>query len=327
MHSASAQIFERVIPRRDSLMLAFSRIFEDALLAAPGYEVPQVEAIFEQAVPALGVRLQTELPRGWRCRVSGSFVHGGSGRYQAQRADTAASCEIGDLLVVVEYRVLGGSSARSGLLIQAKRGGVSASEPWSDTSGKKQRALYFERPPFTWQPTWVGQERQADTRSLEPDLAFDDPYWHLLDHWPTILWWSRWRDDRGEVHAGALFSVLSIPQPFVVPPYPGVEPRPLAAVCADLMALTGGFWFKSRKDAYDGGRDLQWSAVVWDLLGASRKREWRGRPDLTSAALLEDEEPLEAAGGGQPPLDDAKMLSDEQDSGVSVVRIIIDGGE
>src|SRR4051794_9283805 len=97
--------FDGLLPRRDAVTLCLAGPLEASLLAAPRREVPQIEERFEHALPTLGSRLQAEMPPAWTCSVGGSFVHGGAGRYQARRPDTGTACEIGDLLVVVEYRL------------------------------------------------------------------------------------------------------------------------------------------------------------------------------------------------------------------------------
>jgi hypothetical protein len=100
-------------------VLLFSRVLSASLRAVPQQEVPRIDAVFEVAVPALHYGFQGLVPSYWHVGVTGSFVHGGGGRYLAEfKGDR---CEIADLLLVVEYRLFGRMSARNAVLLQAKK--------------------------------------------------------------------------------------------------------------------------------------------------------------------------------------------------------------
>jgi hypothetical protein len=89
-------------------------------------------------------------------------------------------------------------------------------------------------------------------------------------------------------------------------------------VLADLVLYLGGYPFLRLEDAYSGD-ELEWSAVIWDLLQASRGRVHRKViPDRSSPHLLEDE--ADIAGGSE-------LADDDDDAGISVIRILIRMGD
>jgi hypothetical protein len=311
---AQAIVFERMMPRQHELVLLFSRVLGASLRAVPQRELPRIDALFEVAVPALHYGFQGLVPPYWRVGVTGSFVHGGGGRYLA--AFDGDRCEIADLLLVVEYRLFGGASARNAVLLQAKKPLTPPAKPWSDGSGPTQFELYSRQPKFVWDPAWVAADRPGEERALKPD-AVDCPCPWSWDEF-GVRHWSRWGDwpTHGPIYGGALFAPLNDDDPWVVPPIdPMLEPRLLASTLVDVITFVGGYPFVHRRDAYLTS-ELEWSAVIWDLLRSSLHRHYRKvRPDRTPLQLLEGEQ-------ADPPGDDVDENGNHDERGVSVVRIV-----
>src|SRR5205823_5770731 len=118
-----------------------------SLNAGGGYEVPDIDRLFELSLPLVRTALEANVPRSWRVAVTGSFTHGTRYKVVPERGN---NCEIADLLFVVEYRLAGGESVRNALLVQAKRGKGDVDRLWSggDDSTLNQQALYCDRPSF-----------------------------------------------------------------------------------------------------------------------------------------------------------------------------------
>jgi hypothetical protein len=162
----------------------------------------------------------------------------------------------------------------------------------------------------------VAADRLGEERTLTPDVV-DCPCPWSWDEFGERHWsrWSEWVT-RGPIYGGALFAPLSDRDPWVVPPMDLVpEPRLLASVFVDVLMFVGGYPFVHRRDAYLPS-ELEWSAVIWDLLRSSRHRHYRQvRPDRTPLHFLEGEE-------ADPPGEDVDESGDEDERGVSVVRIV-----
>jgi hypothetical protein len=328
--SVQATIFRELVVARDRLVIAFGDIAEKALAGSVG-ELARAEQFFGRASTAIGAQVNAVLPHDWSCRVSASFVHGGrpagrgDDRYMVIPVGKKRGCEVGDLLVAVEH-LLPNGSARTALLVQAKKGTARPDEPWrGDASGKKQRALFGELPIFTWREPLVYVDADPPERTLAPE---DPVECYCGAHFR--LWgdshWSRWpRDGDPHHHGGAVFATL-LDTPLVVPPAPGHHPRPLAAVLADMILLTGGWEFRRFDDAFAPTADPRgWSAVVWELLLRSAVNEHRRagtsgvstvwEPDRDQV-LFEDEERLELP---------FREMDGSGRGAISVVRVRIDG--
>jgi hypothetical protein len=306
---------QALYPRRSELVDAFNEFSFLALIGAAQDERARAELIYEFTINALGSEVQRVLPPGWSCAVGGSFIHGGTGRYVAKPVK-GKPCEIGDLLVAVEWE-LDGDSARSALLVQAKRGDHSPAAPWSDASGKNQRALYWSQGKFKWESKTLGWDRPEDERSLAPDVPVDCPCG--TSEW-TITGdshWSRWPAD-GELYGGAVFATLDL-APLAVPPLGGRTPRHLGEVLADLVLFMGGLEFSALEPAYQG-HELGWSAVIWDLLRQSADRDhksWFG-PRWSDRTPIRFRDELDL-----PDADPSSELEDGQ--GITVLRIGLRG--
>jgi hypothetical protein len=298
------------------LLVAFHDSLTAAQAAVPSrLELRHVDAVFETALPLLQRHLSSIERVGWKVGVGGAFVHGGN-RYQANSA--VGNCEIADLLVVVEVS-RPPTSARTALLLQAKKPMAWPSRPWDGTSGETQRAFFEQRPPFTWRPDWVARYYPGWPRTLE-----------CGSHgWATEFENTSWADPR------AVFAVLLHPRPWTVPPQePLAKPVLLSALLADLVRFQAGHPFDRLAASYADPDNLQWSEVIWDVLQSSLNRaHYRETvPDRDAVWTLEDEGP---AGEGYVAMDarmrerDAPARTHDDDGddegfagGVSVVRIV-----
>jgi hypothetical protein len=304
-----------VVAFHDSLSAALGAVRSDA-------ELPRVDAVFETALPLLQEHLAVLEPYGWSAGVSGAFVHGGGGRYLADWPP-GPSCEVADLLVVVEVgRAL--DTARTAILIQAKKPMEPPARPWKESSGPRQLALYEQTPEFHWDPAWVARYYEGHPRSFS-----------CTQHgsWATQLGHETWADPR------AVFAVLSRPRPWVVPPLePMGQPTLLAAVLADLVGFRTGHPFQRLRDSYTNPFELEWSAVIWDLLQASLRRTHYHQtvPDRAKTTMLQDEGPegqgyeaMDAFMRDRPDKGDNEerhppdALDDRPGGGVSVVRLVV----
>lgn len=320
-------IFQEFAGSRDRLVLALDSVGEKALTGSLG-EIPRVEAFFARASTDIGAAVTHLLPPGWKCRISASFVHGGrpdgrDRRYIVDPVDPGHKpCEIGDLLVAVEHVIPGGST-RSALLIQAKRAAARADKPWG--SEKRQRELFNDMPTFVWREKQVYFKPAPPERTLRPELFVRCPCG--TRDWP--LWgdshWSRWPRTGDVRYAGAVFATL-LDSPLVVPPIEGVKPRPLAAVLADMLLLTGGWEFKQPDHAFRSSTvPLGWSAVVWELLLRAAVNEHRRSGTHGVNAIYDpDRDQVRFTGEDQLtwPEDD-----DGDPGGISVLRVLVDGRE
>lgn len=302
--------------------------FHDSLTAAQDAvgsrsELRHVDAVFETALPLLQGHLAVTESRGWSAGLSGAFVHGGN-RYEANSG--VGNCEIADLLVVVEVS-RPPDAARTAILLQAKKPMEPPACPWRDGSGPAQFAFYEQMPEFTWRPASVARYYRGWPRKIS---CSEHSSW--VESFPD----ARWGNTR------AVFAALRHPRPWVVPPHePMGEPALLAAVLADLVRFQVGHPFEKLSDSYPHPSELQWSAVIWDLLQSSLERAHYHEtvPDREKTSMLQDEGP-----GGEgyddmaafiaergidgneldlPPNDD-----DDPGGGVSIVRLVftaIDG--
>jgi hypothetical protein len=297
--------------------------FHESLSAAQGAvksksELRHVDAVFETALPLLQQHLAVTQPHGWSAGLSGAFVHGGN-RYEAN--STVGNCEIADLLVVVEVS-RAPATARTAILLQAKKPMEPPARPWSDGSGPTQFDFYEQTPEFTWRPAWVARYYQGWPRQLSCSQHRD---------WTPHFAGARWADPR------AVFAVLRHPRPWVVPPHePMTEPALLSAVLADLVRFQVGHPFQKLRDSYSHPSDLQWSAVIWDLLQSSLNRAHYHQtvPDRDKTSMLEDEGPegegyndMDAFIAERGSEENGPYVSDSGDDdfpggGVSIVRLV-----
>jgi hypothetical protein len=290
--------------------------FHDSLTAAQAAvqskaELRHVDAVFETALPLFQRHLSPIERLGWAVGVGGAFVHGGN-RYQAD--SDVGNCEIADLLVVVEVS-RPPDSARTAVLLQAKKPMDWPSVPWEGNSGKRQLAFYQQRPAFTWRPAWVARYYQGRPRTLDCNSH----------GWGQVLEHDSWADPR------TVFAVLLNPRPWTVPPdEPVAQPVLLAALLADLMRFHAGHPFERLHPSYKDPDDLQWSAVIWDILQSSLNRAHYHKtvPDRDATWTLEDEG---RDGEGYLALDTAMLDrshrerpedGDDFQGGVSVVRFV-----
>ena len=257
-----------VVAFHDSLSAALGAVRSDA-------ELPRVDAIFETALPLLQEHLAVVEQYGWSAGLSGAFVHGGGSRYLADWA-AGRPCEVADLLVVVEVR-RAADSARTAILIQAKKPMEPPARPWKEASGPRQFVLYEQTPEFHWHPSWVARYYEGRPRSF---LCSEH------GSWATQLGHDAWADPR------AVFAVLNRPRPWVVPPLePMGQPTLLAAALADLVRFGTGHPFQRLRDSYPNPFELEWSAVIWDLLQSSLRRAHYHMtvPDRAKTSMLQDE--------------------------------------
>jgi hypothetical protein len=343
-YSLSQEVFDQLEPHRYPLVDAFADIGRAALMAAKG-EVPRADAYFHFVSDQVMRELASILPPDWTCRVGGSFVHGGSkGRYVVTPSE-GAPCEIGDLLIAVEYDLQIGS-ARSALLVQAKKAEARSTAPWTDgSSGRNQRELFANMPPFVWRDHQQQLPRPSCSRTLEPEIEVWCPC--ATDNWglPPSAHRSRWPERAADgsltLYGGAVFATL-LDEPLVVPPLGGRVPRDLSEVLADLLVFAAGWEFKSLLAAYQPNNDglVGWSAVVWDILRTSATRTHAskvvaGRRDDRTQVRLADEVMLSDAwpfppdltfpeDAGEPPdLDPESWQFPDDGGGISVVRVVV----
>jgi hypothetical protein len=291
-NSVPPRVHAALVSQRSELIDAFK---DFAFLAVTSVvnvtdELRRAELLFQLAVQALGPAVQRQLPPGWSCAAGGSFVHGSQGRYLVD-PDVGKPCEIGDLLVAVEFQ-LGQESARSAVLIQAKRPGSPASAPWTK-DGAHQRDFYRVQPPFTWQTAAVAYTRPSDKRTLASklDCPCSTTNWDIR-HGPDCHW-SRWPDEKNAIYGQAIFATLD-DHPTAVPPFEGKTPRLLGEVFADLMLFAAGGEVATLTETYQP-KTLGWSAVVWDILRRSATRDHASkfgnrRPDRTPVRFQGEED-------------------------------------
>jgi hypothetical protein len=298
--------------------------FHDSLTAAQAavqsnLELRHVDAVFETALPLFQQHLSIVERIGWKVGIGGAFVHGGN-RYEARSA--VGNCEIADLLVVVEVS-RPPETARTAVLLQAKKPMSWPAIPWAGPSGERQLAFYEQRPEFTWRPSWVARYYRGRERTLKCDR-------HRWGH-HQLLSDQAWADPR------AVFAVLLHPRPWTVPPQDPEDSLPppvlLAALLADLVRFRAGHPFERLPVSYADPDHLQWSAVIWDILQSSFNRSHYREtvPDRDTRWTLEDEG---AAGEGYAALDDEFGVpggtegvrdADDFTGGVSVVRFVFTG--
>jgi hypothetical protein len=154
----------------------------------PTGEVGFVAAAVLGGVPAIAGAWRPILgPAGYKLRVNGVFCHQTPQATFSDTSGVSRTCELADLLVVIDDLTGGSQNRRWATLIQAKMAASSGGKTITQAMDLRQLDLYTRWPSFTLPAGYHPAPRDFSTCSYA-GLAFDCGRYGLIDGQPNPLW-------------------------------------------------------------------------------------------------------------------------------------------
>lgn len=278
-------------------------------------EVGLVASIVLGAVPDISRAWTPVLAgSGYALRMSGVFCHQAPMvRFKANRsAQTEETCELADLLVVVDSYCVAGAT-RFASLIQAKMASSAKRVKLMGPSSVRQLFLYQNWPTFEFSDGAYGTRRfNLRATCIEESGTFGIIDRHLKNSLSTPPVWTQ--------HPAS-------PTPTSV----SIEPT-LGRFLADMVGRTG---LNCGRRAFEGGVD-DWSQVVDLLMKVTYDKVFRHVPTLgnsiarrgITALMVSKMPPIGVigfidGGGSRPPIDGVDFFEADGPRAISVLRIIV----
>ncbi|WP_156330434.1 hypothetical protein [Bosea vaviloviae] len=156
--------------------------------APPTGEVGFVAAAVLGGVPAIASAWNPILgPAGYHVRMSGVFCHKAPQATFTDSAGNSVSCELADLLVVVDDLTSGGSGQRWAALIQAKMAAAGGGKTLTGTLDLRQLDLFTRWPLFSL-PTGYRQGNRDFATCGHSGAPIDCGRYGLIDGQPSPKW-------------------------------------------------------------------------------------------------------------------------------------------
>ncbi len=177
-----------------SLSAAADKAINNVLLVgAPGQSTPKTEVDFVAAVviggvPDIAAAWRPVLhPHGYSVRMSGVFCHQSPKATFSDIHGTSVSCELADLLVVVEDNTGGKVGRRWAALVQAKIASSGGGKTLSSSGDLRQLDLFTRWPAFTLPSGYLPGARDFSTCSYR-GTKLDCGRYGLIEKHPSPDW-------------------------------------------------------------------------------------------------------------------------------------------